>query len=245
MGHSFEVSQEITVPASPEVIWDAIATGPGIDSWFMGHNEVEPGPTGTVRTVIGDYQPELAITAWDPGTRPAYQEAAQPDGRFIAYEFLIEGHATGSTVLRMVTSGFLPGDDWEGEYEAMSRGLQMFLRTLAEYVTHFAGCKAIVITAFGPETADWHKDWTKLHKALGLTAPAVIGTPVTSSAAGIEGVVYFSNPDTIGIRTADGLYRFLGGFQGPIVAAHHLFADNIDQSHTESAWQTWLGRVSA
>jgi uncharacterized protein YndB with AHSA1/START domain len=248
MGRNFEVSHQIAVASSPEVIWDAIATGPGIDCWFMGHNEVEPGPAGVVRTVMGDYRPELAITAWDPGTRLAYREAAQPDGRFIAYEFLIEGRDAGSTVLRMVTSGFLPDDDWEDEYDAMSKGLQMFLRTLAEYINHFTGRKATVITAFGPQTADWHADWAKLHQAFGLTAPAAIGAPAVLHSPGlpnIEGVVYFTNPDTIGIRTADAIYRFLGGFHGPIVAAHHLFADTIDQTATESAWQTWLGQVSA
>lgn len=44
MGHSFEGIDEIEVPASVEDVWTAIATGPGIDSWFMGRNEVTPGP---------------------------------------------------------------------------------------------------------------------------------------------------------------------------------------------------------
>ena len=35
MSHPFEVTAEITVEATPEQVWDAIATGPGIDSWFM------------------------------------------------------------------------------------------------------------------------------------------------------------------------------------------------------------------
>jgi hypothetical protein len=32
-------------------VWEAIATGPGLDSWFMGRNEVEPREGGTVRIV--------------------------------------------------------------------------------------------------------------------------------------------------------------------------------------------------
>ena len=58
------------------------------------------------------------MTAWDPARRFAYRSGEAPDGRFIAYEFLIEGRAGGSTVLRTVTSGFLPGDDWAEEFEA-------------------------------------------------------------------------------------------------------------------------------
>ena len=37
------------VHATPEEVWQAIATGPGIDSWFMGRNEVEPGEGGRPR----------------------------------------------------------------------------------------------------------------------------------------------------------------------------------------------------
>ena len=46
MTHPFEVSQEIELDATPEQVWEAIATGPGIDSWFMGRNEIEPREGG-------------------------------------------------------------------------------------------------------------------------------------------------------------------------------------------------------
>ena len=91
MGRPFEQRHEAEVPATPEEIWAAIATGPGIDSWFMGRNDVRPGPGGSVRTVFGEYAPELGVTAWDPGRRFAYRSDEAPDRRFIAHEFLIEG----------------------------------------------------------------------------------------------------------------------------------------------------------
>src|SRR2546423_10719779 len=111
MGKEFDVDLELDVDATPEQVWDAITTGPGIDSWFMGRNEVEPGVGGTVRTAFGDYRARHAITEWQPNERLAYG-SSDPDGRRIGYEFLIEGRDGGSTVVRMVTSGFLPGDDW-------------------------------------------------------------------------------------------------------------------------------------
>jgi uncharacterized protein YndB with AHSA1/START domain len=43
MAHPFEFTHEIEVDASPEEVWEAIATGPGVDAWFMGRNEIEPG----------------------------------------------------------------------------------------------------------------------------------------------------------------------------------------------------------
>jgi hypothetical protein len=46
MAHTFEIAKDIVVDASPEQVWEAIATGRGMDSWFMGRNEVEPREGG-------------------------------------------------------------------------------------------------------------------------------------------------------------------------------------------------------
>ena len=188
MGCPFENRQEAEVPATPEEVWAAIATGPGIDSWFMGRSDVQPGTGGadgadgtggTVRTVFGEYAPELDVTAWDPARRFAYRSGEAPDGRFIAYEFLIEGRAGGSTVLRTVTSGFLPGDDWADEFEAMTLGGEMYFRTLVEYLTYFAGRFAAPVTAFGPSGTTWARDRTMLYQALGLPQNAGRGDRVS------------------------------------------------------------------
>jgi len=170
MGHEFEGRNEVDLAATPEQVWEAIATGPGIDSWFLGRNQVEPGEGGTVRTAFGDYAPESTVTAWEPPRRFAYRSGRAEDGRFIAYEFLVEGRGGGSTVLRMVTSGFVPGDDWEDEFEAMTKGGEMFFRTLVEYLTRFPGRTATPITVFGPPaSADWEHARAVLSDALGLT----------------------------------------------------------------------------
>ncbi|PZF80972.1 SRPBCC family protein [Jiangella anatolica] len=240
MGHRFESAEQADLDATPEQVWDAIATGPGIESWFMGRADVEPGPDGAVRIDFGGYAPTHDITAWEPGKRLAYGGEPASDGRFVAYEFLLEGRDKGSTTLRVVTSGFLPGEDWADEFEAMSRGHELFFRTLFEYVTHFAGRTATPVTAFGPPVADWEDAWAALHAELGVTAPVEAGDAVRLQ--GVDGVVYFVNADTLGIRTADALFRFVKGFRGPMVASHHVFADGAHE-HTEAAWQAWLTRV--
>jgi uncharacterized protein YndB with AHSA1/START domain len=247
MGHSFEHRAESEVPASPEEVWAAIATGPGIDSWFMGRNDVTPGTGGRVRTEFGAYTPELAITAWDPPGRFGYRSEQAPDGRFIAYEFLIEGRGGASTVLRMVTSGFIPGDDWGDEYEAMALGGQLHFRTLVEYLGHFRGRFAVPVTAFGPPGTAWEHDRAKLCRALGLPGDPAEGDGVRFTAAGIgpvSGVLYFANAATLGVRTGDALCMFLRGFGKPVVACHHLFA--ADPANTQSAtraWESWLAQV--
>ncbi|PXY30899.1 SRPBCC family protein [Prauserella muralis] len=241
MGHSFESRDEVEVAATPEQVWDAIATGPGIDSWFMGRNEVEPGQGGTVRTFFGGYTPSFAVTAWEPGRRLAYGSPEAPDGRFVAFEFLIEGRAGGSTALRLATSGFIPGDDWADEFEAMTKGNALFFHTLATYLSHFAGRTATPVTAFGPPVADWTSAWTALRRAVGLGDDPAVGDTARFTVDGehIEGHVYSVNSQTLGIVAPGGMYRFLQGFHGPMVAGHHLFS-TVDTTTAERAWQAWL-----
>lgn len=245
MGRDFEVRHELPVGASPEEVWAAIATGPGIDSWFMGRNEVAPGPQGAVSTVFGGYAPTLPITAWEPGRRLAYGEPPDADGRFVAYEFLIEGRAGGSAVLRTVTSGFLPGDDWADEFEAMGLGLALFFGTLGEYLTWFRGRTARPVTEFGPPVADWPRAWAALHGALGLAHGPRPGDPVTLTVAGEPqaGTVFHVSAHALGVRTPGALLRFVRGFQGSMVAMHHLFTP-VD-TDPDAAWRSWLDRTFA
>jgi uncharacterized protein YndB with AHSA1/START domain len=267
MGHEFTEHDTAEIPATPEEVWAAIATGPGIDSWFMGRNEVKPGPDGMVRTAFGEYASESPITEWDPGRRFGYRSGHDPDGRFIAFEYLIEGRAGGSTVLRAVTSGFIPGDDWADEFEAMKLGGALYFASLVEYLTHFAGRFAAPITVYGPLAPDWPRDRARLYQALGLTEPVDRGNLVrftseagtseagtseagtseagTSEAGPAEGVVYFVNQYTIGIRTADALYRFMRGFGGPVIATHELFAADADPVQAQAYWDAWLSRTFA
>jgi uncharacterized protein YndB with AHSA1/START domain len=229
MSKHFENVAELDVTATPEQVWDAIATGPGIDSWFMGRSEVEAG--SVVRTAFGGYAPEQPVTAWDPPGRLAYGSEPAPDGRFVAYEFLVEGRAGGSTVIRAVTSGFLPGDDWATEYEAMRYGHELFFHTLVQYLQHFPGRTATPVTAFSRPLTDWPAAWKTLHHALGLNADPRPGDRTTDG-----GEVYFTNPHTLGIRTPDALHRYIRGFHGPMCAAHEIFTG--DTSPTR--WTTFL-----
>lgn len=247
MGKAFENIHQSTVDATPEQVWDAIATGPGIESWFVGRHEVLPGPDGTVRMRMGAFSPDMPITAWDEPRRLAYRTDEAPDGRFLAYEFLVEGRAGGSTVLRSVTSGFLPGDDWAEEYEAMTLGTALFFATLVEYLRHFAGRAATKVSTTGPPVADWAATWAGLHRELGLPdSPGVgdRGSFVPPGGAGpVEAVVYFRNAHTLGLRAPDAFYRFVRGLHGPMVVEHELFAAGVDGAAARRAWRSWLARV--
>ncbi|WP_166347180.1 SRPBCC family protein [Phytoactinopolyspora limicola] len=242
MGHHFEAPQDAEFDADPDLVWQAIATGPGINSWFMGRTEVESGIAGAVRTAFGEHTPEHRVTTWDPPRRLTYESGQAPDGRRMAYEFLIEGRKQGSTSLRMVVSGFLPDDDWEAEYDAMTSGLHLFFRTLVEYVTHFPGRTAVPLTVFGPAVSNWEQIWPLVYRALGLPDQPAGGDPARFTGPDgvpIDAVVYHVNPDSVGLRTDTAMYRFVKGFNGPLVAMHHVFAD-IEPASAETAWHRWL-----
>ena len=221
MGKDFEISLQEQVDATPQQVWQAISTGPGVSSWFVGRTEIAGS---TVRTSFGDdWIPAGTVTDAEPGRRFAYRSATAPDGRFLANEYLVEGRGHAATVVRAVTSGFLPGDDWADEYEAMRYGTQLFFATLLEYLRHFPGRTATPLTLFSPPVHDWPAAWQRLHTELGLPAEPRPGDAVKADLIA-DGVVYFTNPHTLGVRTSDALHRFIRGLHGGMVLSHALFA---------------------
>lgn len=63
----------------------------------------------------------------------------------------------------------------------------------------------------------------------------------------IEGVVDYVGPTSLGMRTHDALYRFLGrsALGMPIAVGHHLFAEDVNADREQDAWRSWLARVVA
>jgi uncharacterized protein YndB with AHSA1/START domain len=243
MGREFELRKRVTLNAAPEQVWKAIATGPGVDSWFMGRNEIEPREGGAAVQRLGDVTAPATVTAYEPPERFALRSGEQADGSFMAVEYLVEGRGQGGTVLRLVQSGVL-GDDWEAEYDGLSRGWDMYLHTLGQYLTHFPGRTASTVFAARALTsgADAAAGWARLERSLGLTGPVAAGERVRLTPDGpapVEGVADYVAPGHLGVRTGGGFYRFNQGVQGVLVVGHHLFGDD-DPRHTEATWRKWL-----
>jgi uncharacterized protein YndB with AHSA1/START domain len=249
LAEPFEINDEVTVDASPEEVWEAITNGPQVDSWFMGRSEIEPRHGGAVRTDVGDFVMESTITAWEPGKRLAYQTAEDPDGRVMAFEYLIEGRGGGKTVIRFVHSGFLSGEGWEAEYDALKKGDPAYLHKLAQYLTHFRGrIAAKNIFVHAQVSVEKGEAWAVFHRELGLSGPVKLGDGVSAALEGlpsIEGVVDFLNDDFLGVLASDGLYRLIHGHDGSVVVEHHIFSDDLAQRESPEAWQAWLGKVFA
>jgi uncharacterized protein YndB with AHSA1/START domain len=231
--HEFEISKEVEVDGTPEQVWDAIATGPGIDSWFMGPHDVDGRLGGRMTLDMDMFKVSSTITAWEPGKHLAYESDKGEDGSFNAMEYLVEGRDQGTTVLRFVHTGIL-ADGWGEEYvDQHSHGWDMYLFTLAQYVKHFPGRRGTYVLAQAP--AEQPEDaWPRLATALGVPADFQVGDEVTLEPFGIKGVIDYGLPGAmLGVHAPEGLYRFHGTY----AVGHHVFGDATGQSEK---WQAFL-----
>ena len=245
MAHPFEIAKDLEVEASPQRVWEAIATGPGQDSWFMGRSEIEPREGGAARWSIGDFTMESTVTAWDPPTHFVFRMHEAPDGAYHQFDYRIDPREGGHTAVRYVHSGMLSGD-WEAEYEAMSEGDPMYLHKLVQYLTYFPGRFAKGVDVQGPQVADRERVMAAYRRGLGLGGTVVEGDKVQLTPEGlapIDGVVDYVSPHFLGVRSEDALYRFIHGFQGTTMVGHHLFGDGVNQAEAERSWQAWLGSL--
>jgi uncharacterized protein YndB with AHSA1/START domain len=240
-----ELVKIVELDASPEQVWEAIATGPGISAWFVPH-QVEERPGGAMSAHFGEgFDVTGEVRAWEPGRRILYGATEPPEGAAdYAFEFLVEGRDGGGTVLRFVQSGFLD-EGWEDEYSSLDKGWDLFFFNLRSYLEHFAGqpVHSVVTMAFANGAAT--ELWPGLYRGLGLSGRPAVGETVTLRPDGpppVTGVVDVAGDEFLGVRSANGLHRI--GAEGEagcgISAFHYFYGDPVDVEALTTAWQKWL-----
>jgi uncharacterized protein YndB with AHSA1/START domain len=244
------LEKRVELDATPEEVWEAIATGPGIATWFVPH-EVEPHEGGTVEQDYGGgFTTRGRVTAWEPGRRFAYGAFEQADaGPDYAFEFLVEGRDGGGTVLRFVQSGFLDEADWDDEFDSFDAGWDLFLGNLRSYLRHFAGLPVRNAVAMSYTAGSARDIWSVLHRSLGLAGHPAVGEMVTLAPGGpdpITGVVDVANEEFLGVRSAHGLHRI--GAEGEdgcgVSAYHYLYGRPVDTAALTADWQQWLEKLT-
>lgn len=138
------------VAATPEQVWDAIATADGISAWMVP-TRLDPQIGGEVSFDLGGFTSTGVITDYTPNHRFAYEEPwpsepGMPTADLdlssvtpIATEFLIESASGGSCVIRVVASAYGSGADWENEFFAeMVDGWVEMLDNLASHFNEAA-----------------------------------------------------------------------------------------------------------
>jgi uncharacterized protein YndB with AHSA1/START domain len=255
----------IEVPGPPEQVWDALATANGISSW-MTPTDGEEGLGGTLVFHMGEGEGESSpaeITAWERPTRVAYIEpewatlmgqdkdaAVTP----LATEFLVEATSGGTCIVRVVTSAFGTGADWEQEFfDEMGKGWTPFFQHLRLYLTHFPGQTVTPFNVVAEKKGSAEVVLAAMRDALGLA-----DGNIQVSAHGLEGEVegevdQLSDAHHILLRLGGSVPGYLAlyaydrgdGVTGANVSGY-LFSDDapayVDRARAQ--WQAWLDALT-
>ncbi|MFT3915103.1 MAG: SRPBCC domain-containing protein [Anaeromyxobacteraceae bacterium] len=123
---SGRMERSVTLRATPEEVWKAVSEAEGIARWFAPEVSVKPGPGGELFLAWDGQGFPTPITIWEPGRRLVCRDPDAADGVHLATEYVLEAKG-GTTVLRVVQSGFEEGSDME---QGLDRGWAVFLSNL-------------------------------------------------------------------------------------------------------------------
>ena len=133
-------TSSIEIDASPEQVWEMVATGEGMERWFPIEARVTPGEGGEIWFSWGKGVMEGAakIVAWEPPRRLVGEWGGMHD------EYLIEGSG-GRTTLTVTSSGFGEGAEWDEMLDSVSTGWMFELRGLKHAMeTHPGETRTVV-----------------------------------------------------------------------------------------------------
>jgi uncharacterized protein YndB with AHSA1/START domain len=249
------IEVEFEVPGTPEEVWQAIATGPGISSWFVpAVVEEQDGRPVAMKLNFG---PEMEfrsdLTAWDPPRMFRAQGESPGGAPPVATEWNVEARAGGVCTVRIVQSIFASTDEWDFGLEEGMAAFGGFLRTLRLYLTHFRGERSAITQFVAPVAATEAEAWDTLTSSLGVKGlavgerwsapegvPALSGVMEYVTQEPYDALLRLDSPGP-GIA-ALGVFGFPGG--GPTMVAMnlYLYGDRADETAAAETprWQAWL-----
>jgi uncharacterized protein YndB with AHSA1/START domain len=164
------VQVEVEVPGTPEQVWQAISTGPGVSAWFVP-TEVDGRLGGTVTHHFGGGMDSAAtITEWDAPHRFVKEDSWGPNAPTMATEWIVEARGGGTCMVRVVHSLFAETDDWDDQLTGVESGWPSFFSILRLYLEHFAGQPSSQIQLLAMPAASGA--WDTLAGALNLAGAA-------------------------------------------------------------------------
>jgi uncharacterized protein YndB with AHSA1/START domain len=166
------IQVEVEVPGTPQEVWQAIATGPGISAWFCPaeFEERDGKPVAVTLNFGPGMESRSVVTGWDPPRMFAREgDGWAPGSPPIATEFSVEARAGGVCIVRVVQSLFASTDDWDKQLEGAESGWPGGFRILRIYLTHFRGLRSAIMKVMVPVAGTKEEAWAMLTAALGLS----------------------------------------------------------------------------
>lgn len=248
------VESEVEVPGTPEEVWQAIATGRGVSSWFVP-TSIEERRDGAIVANFGPGMDSASkITDWDPPRRfIAHNPTGMgPNSPAMATEWTVEARAGGTCIVRVVHRWFADSDDWDRQFEGTEHGWPAFFRVLGLYLTHFRGMpsSAFQLMSFvpGPTSRAW-ASWAGLlgldQAVPGQGARTATGVPTLGGV--VERVSEGDHPELL-LRLdepAPGVAQLMAmpmGGQVCLLMRYFLYGDRAAAavSGHEASWQGWM-----
>jgi len=192
------VQVEFDVKGTPEEVWQAIATGPGISAWFVPTEfEMRDGkPVAMTYKFAPGVEPRAEITEWNPPHKFAGQGEVYGGSPPVASEWTVEAKAGGVCRIRIVHSLFASTDEWDNQLEGANVGWSGFLAILRVYLAHFRGMRSALMQITAPVATSDAESWEALTTAIGvkgLRAGARWSAP--AGASPLSGVVEYLSED--------------------------------------------------
>jgi uncharacterized protein YndB with AHSA1/START domain len=248
------IQVEVEVPGTPEEVWQAIATGPGISAWFVpAEFEEQDGKAVALKLNFGPgMESRSPLTAWDPPRTFAKQDKGWfPGSPPIATEWSVEARAGGVCVVRVVQSLFASTDDWDKQLEGSESGWPGFFRILRLYLTHFPGQRSAMMQFMAPVSGTPAEAWEKLTTALALNGvdagqhwavPAgvpALGGVVESVSQNPPGALLLLDQPSPGTAA---LYTMKYGGSVMAMLSFYLYGDQAAETVAQETplWEAWL-----
>ena len=199
---SREVRKSVAIDAPADTVWRALTEADELTRWFPVEARVNPGVGGSIWLSWGPgAEGEAPITGWAPGRHLQWTESRGPVK--LAVDFHLDAQG-GTTVVRLVQSGFGDNPEWDDEFHMTDGGWSYFITHLKWYLERHRGVPRDLIAFREPLSMSRPEAFLRLVGPSGLSVDDRLsgidaGTPFTITTAlgdQLSGLVVASSPET-------------------------------------------------
>jgi uncharacterized protein YndB with AHSA1/START domain len=246
------IQVEVEVQGTPEQVWAAIATGPGVSSWFVP-TRIEERQGGEI---VSNFGPGMdcpaTIIVWDAPRRfVAEGEMGAPGSPKVATEWTVEARAGGKCVVRVVHSLFASTDDWDNQLKGLEEGWPAIFRILQRYLETFHAVPGTTLQFVSISTEPAPQAWEKMGGDLGLLDVAQgqkWAAPARFPRASGVSMGHGMTPTTVLLRLDEPVpgTAYIGVFpcggMAQIYMALYLYGPSASAiaQRDQPAWQKWI-----